>query len=117
MSKLKLLDDRIDAWNRLGKRVRDRLVPTEYVDANAIEMPTEFSTPMPLAIVPEHVAPAPAIVADPGIDVEHGGFSTFKVQPVFLVRCGCGARWFEPDALPRIAQCKKCRDWGLTSKE
>ena len=84
---------------RLVNILRDRLLPTVYVDGCDIpdepESPYRARLTLPIEHSPE------------GVEVREREVVRGKIRIIYEVRCSCGKRWFNP-RLDNVQLCPRC---------
>ena len=80
-------------------RVRDRLLPTSYVDWSDVPDGPQSPYRARLALATEH--------SPDGGDLLEREVVRGKMKVIYEVRCGCGRRWFNP-RLERVQLCPRC---------
>jgi hypothetical protein len=80
-------------------RIRDRLLPTTYVDWS--DIPEGPRSPYFARLT------LPAEQGPEGVDVLEREVVRGQMKVIYEVRCGCGRRWFNP-RLERVQVCPRC---------
>ncbi len=80
-------------------RVRDRLLPTSYVDWSDIPDGPQSPYRARVTLATEH--------SPDDVDVLEREVVRGKMKVIYEVRCSCGRRWFNP-RLERVQLCPRC---------
>jgi hypothetical protein len=86
-------------FERIVNIVRDRLMPTVYVDG--CDIPDEPESPYRarLTLPVEH--------SPEGVEIRERDVVRGKLRIIYEVRCSCGKRWFNP-RLEAVQLCPRC---------